>query len=341
MKWFITGGAGFIGCHMAAKLLKDGHEVVIYDNLSRKKTETNLAWLREQGLRNAVIADVRDMAKLGQAIRQHPNIDVVLHLAAQVAVTTSVQNPRDDFETNALGTFNVCEAVRQLCPDAILLNASTNKVYGGLEDLQIDEADGRYRLADLPAGVPETRGLDFHSPYGCSKGAAEQYVHDYARIYGLRTVNFRQSCVYGTRQFGIEDQGWVAWFAIAASSGQPITIYGDGKQMRDVLYIEDLLTCYEQAVMEISRTSGQVYNIGGGPGNVLGVTECVKRLEPLLGKSIPVRFHDWRPGDQRVFVCDVSAAKRDFGWAPRTGVDEGLKRLVTWVQENVEECVTA
>jgi len=228
MRWLITGGAGFIGCNAARRLAAEGHEVLVLDNFSRKGAAENLDWLQHQGPVASVHADVRDFPALRRVVAR--GFDVVLHLAAQVAVTESVRDPRTDFEINALGTFNVCEAVRQGCPEAILLNASTNKVYGGMEDVRIEERNGRYRCADHSQGIGEDRPLDFHSPYGCSKGAADQYVRDYARIYGLRTVTFRQSCIYGPRQLGVEDQGWVAWFTIAAALGLPLTIYGDGKR---------------------------------------------------------------------------------------------------------------
>jgi len=337
MKWFLTGGAGFIGCNAAAQLLKEGHEVVVFDNLSRSGTDANLVWLKDQGLRTFIHGDVRDARQVVDVFRTHRDIGVVLHLAAQVAVTTSVMNPREDFEVNALGTLNVCEAVRQCAPEAILLNASTNKVYGELPHVHVVKRNGRYAYADLPGGVPETAPLDFHSPYGCSKGAADSYVKDYARIYGLRTVSFRQSCIFGPRQFGIEDQGWVAWFAIAAVRESPITVYGDGKQVRDVLFIDDLVQCYVRAVERIEQAVGQVYNIGGGPGQTMAVSECLQRLEQLLGRRIPYRVADWRPGDQRVFVCDISKAQRELGWQPRTGTDEGLERLVSWVKTHETE----
>jgi CDP-paratose 2-epimerase len=332
MRWLVTGGAGFIGCNAARRLAAEGHDVVLLDNLSRAGAGENLDWLRRQGPVAFVHADVRDFRHLKRVFQA--KFDVVLHLAAQVAVTTSVREPREDFEINALGTFNVCEAVRLCCPQAILLNASTNKVYGGMEDVRIDQANGRYRYADLPQGVSEERPLDFHSPYGCSKGAGDQYVRDYARIYGLRTVTFRQSCIYGTRQFGVEDQGWVAWFTIAAALGLPITIYGDGKQVRDVLHVDDLIDCYLRAVTRIERVSGQAYNIGGGPSNTMSLLELLDYLEVLAGRPIPRQFAGWRPGDQPVFICDLTKAEAELGWSPKTAVEEGVAALWSWVVEN-------
>ncbi|MBI2166610.1 MAG: SDR family NAD(P)-dependent oxidoreductase [Chloroflexi bacterium] len=334
MKWLITGGAGFIGCNAARRLMEAGHRVVVFDNLSRRGASENLAWLREHGEFSFIKGDVRDFGQLEQVFREHQDADVVLHLAAQVAVTTSVQNPREDFDINALGTFNVCEAVRLYAPHTVLLNASTNKVYGELGQAKVEESSSRYRYVDLPHGIPETLSIDFHSPYGCSKGAGDQYVKDYGRIYGLKTVNFRQSCIYGPRQFGIEDQGWVAWFAIASVLGQPITIYGDGKQVRDVLYIDDLVDCYVKAVEHIGRAAGKSYNIGGGPANTLSLLELLGMLRELLGKKLQYTFSDWRPGDQRVFVCDIRKAREDLGWQPHVGAKEGVERLFRWVRDN-------
>jgi len=336
VKWFITGGAGFIGCNSARRLMREGYEVVVFDDLSRKGTPGNLEWLKAQGPLTFVKGDVRDPRAVAAALTAHRDADVVLHLAAQVAVTTSVTDPRTDFEINALGTFNVCEAVRKVAPRAILLNASTNKVYGHMPEVEVVQRGRCYAYADLPAGVPETQPLDFHSPYGCSKGTADQYVRDYARIYGLRTVNLRQSCIYGTRQFGVEDQGWVAWFTIAATLGRPITIYGDGRQVRDILFVEDLVECYLQAVRKIERAQGQCYNVGGGPHNVASLLELISFLEELLGRQIPLTYADWRPGDQRVFVADVRKAERELGWTPAVGKHEGIRRLAEWVGANQE-----
>jgi CDP-paratose 2-epimerase len=332
MKTLVTGGAGFIGSNYVARLLQRGEEVMIYDNLSRAGGPRNLAWLEDAFGTDAfefIEADVRDMEALSPVVGR---VDVVLHLASQVAVTTSVQNPREDFEINALGTFNVLEAARLSGHKPAVLYASTNKVYGEMEEIAVEEGESSYRYADLPHGVPETQPLDFHSPYGCSKGAGDQYVRDYARMYDLPTVVFRQSCIYGPRQFGIEDQGWVAWFVIAAVTGRPITIYGDGKQVRDVLYVEDLLDLYDRAVENLDTAAGNVYNVGGGPDNTLSIwQEFGPLLEDLLGKDIPVSWGDWRPGDQKVFVADIRKAQRELGWKPRYDVRSGVKRLVEWV----------
>jgi CDP-paratose 2-epimerase len=333
--YFITGGAGFIGSNYVSRLLERGENVTIYDNLSRAGAPRNLAWLQETFGEKAfrlVVGDVRDAALLTASSRE---ADVIVHLAAQVAVTTSVVHPREDFEINALGTFNVVEAARLNGRKPVLIYASTNKVYGGMEDVRVVERGTRWEYESLPMGCAETQPLDFHSPYGCSKGTGDQYVRDYARIYDLPTVVLRQSCIYGPRQFGVEDQGWVAWMIIAAVTGRQITIYGDGKQIRDVLNVDDLLNAYDAAIARIDMVRGQVYNLGGGPGNTMSIwTEFGPLLEKLLGKAIPVGRGDWRPGDQKVFVADIRKAGRELGWTPKIGVEEGVKRLFEWVKKN-------
>jgi len=334
MRIFITGGAGFIGSNCARHFLNNGHRVVIYDNLSRIGGKANLKWLRENhdhGL-SFVFGDVRDYESLSDSIKE---ADVVLHLASQVAVTTSVVDPRQDFEINALGTFNVLEAVRNHCRDAIVLYASTNKVYGGMDQVRIVEEDTRYSYQDFTHGIPENFPLEFHSPYGCSKGAGDQYVIDYARIYGLKTLTLRQSCIYGKRQFGVEDQGWVAHMIIAACFGHPITIFGDGKQIRALLHIRDLVSAYELCISNIDNISGQAINLGGGPQNVLSVwAEFGPMLEEFTGRPIEVSYEDWRPGDQKVFVADINRAKDLLGWEPSVSVTDGIRELYDWINEN-------
>lgn len=331
----ITGGAGFIGSNLAHRLLAQGHQVTILDNLSRSGGAQNLAWLRAEHGDGAFRLVQGELANFAAVQRACVGAQRIYHLAGQVAVTTSVTNPRQDFESNALGTFNVLEAARLAADDPILLYTSTNKVYGGMEDIRVVEGDTRYCYADFPYGIPETQLLDFHSPYGCSKGAGDQYVRDYHRIYGLRTVVARQSCIYGYRQFGIEDQGWVAWFMIAALKGRPIRIYGNGKQVRDVLFIDDLLDAYAVLVDGIDASAGQIYNIGGGPDNTMSIwTEFGAQLERLLGRPIPVTHGDWRPGDQPVYISDIRKAERELGWRPRIGVEEGTRRLFTWIRDH-------
>jgi CDP-paratose 2-epimerase len=334
LKVLITGGAGFIGSNLTLRLARQGHQVVVYDNLSRQGSERNAAWLRQELGEGWTLLqeDIRDAETL---LRAAADADIVCHLASQVAVTTSVQDPRHDFEVNALGTFNVLEAARLSGRHPIVLYSSTNKVYGGMEEVVVVEGETSYSYHDYPLGVPETYPLDFHSPYGCSKGSGDQYVRDYARIYGLPTVVLRQSCIYGTRQFGVEDQGWIAWLTIAAVTGRPITIYGDGKQVRDVLWVDDLLDLYQAAIDRIDVAAGKVYNVGGGPKNVLAVwTELGPMLEVLLGHKIEVAYDDWRPGDQRIFVADVRKAEQELGWHPRVSKDEGVRRLYDWVVAN-------
>jgi CDP-paratose 2-epimerase len=314
--------------------MERGHDVIVLDDLSRRGADSNLEWLRGRGRFSFERVDIRDAAALDAALARHPDTQVILHLAAQVAVTTSVTEPRHDFEVNALGTFNLLESARRHAPSAAFLYASTNKVYGGLEHVGVEQRNGRYAFRDSPGGISENEPLDFHSPYGCSKGAADQYVRDYARIYGLRTVVFRQSCIYGWRQFGVEDQGWVAWFTIASVTGKPVTIYGDGRQVRDLLFVDDLCEAYDAAVERIERASGQVFNLGGGPDNTLSLLELVEHLDRLTGRPLRPSFAAWRPGDQPVFIADVSRASEALGWRPRTGVTEGVEKLAAWVQEN-------
>ena len=334
-QYLVTGGAGFIGSNYVHRLLKRGEKVTIYDNFSRAGAPRNLEWLKQKFGEKAfdvIVGDVRDADRIAEAGK---GADVIVHLAGQVAVTTSVINPRDDFESNALGTFNTLEAARLSEKNPIFIYASTNKVYGGMEDVELTEEATRWRYKDLVMGCPETQPLDFHSPYGNSKGCGDQYVRDYARIYGLRSVVFRQSCIYGPRQFGIEDQGWVAWFIIAAVMERNITIYGDGKQVRDILYVDDLLNAYDRAIEKIDMTAGQVYNLGGGPENVMSVwAEFGPKLEKLIGNTIEVARSGWRPGDQRVFYADISKAEKELGWNPKINVEEGVQKLFGWVMEN-------
>jgi CDP-paratose 2-epimerase len=334
----ITGGAGFTGANFAAAYLERGYRVTLIDNFSRKGSAENLAFLKQlpQAEHLEVIeGDIRNPSAVFSAAVERA--DALFHFAAQVAVTTSVTDPRDDFAHNALGTFNMLELVRtSRGKRPAFFFASTNKVYGGMEDVAIEKGETSYYYRDFPQGIPENRLLDFHSPYGCSKGAADQYVRDYARIYGLRTVVFRQSCIYGYRQFGIEDQGWVAWFVIAAVLGRPITIYGDGMQVRDVLFIEDLIEAYDMAWRRIDATSGQVFNIGGGPGNTLSLLELLDNLRSSLSIELPVTHADWRPGDQPVYVSDIRKAEKIFGWRPRNNCREGVAKLIAWVRDNRE-----
>lgn len=334
MKHLVIGGAGFIGCNLADYLLSKGESVTILDNLSRNGSIKNLEWLQSSKKNLEFIkADItKDQDILNNVVKFS---DRIYHLAAQVAVTTSVENPRHDFEVNALGTLNVLEAIRLFNPKATLIFASTNKVYGDLEDFKLVETDTRYQFKDI-IGVNEDRNLDFHSPYGCSKGTADQYVRDYARIYNLNTVVFRQSCIYGPHQFGIEDQGWVAWFIIAILTNRKITIYGDGKQVRDILYVGDLVRAYQLAADNINKTRGQVFNIGGGPSNTMSIYfDFKKELEKLMSTTFNPPFLPARPGDQKIFISDISKAKEVFGWEPEVNIEKGIKNLYLWIKDNL------
>lgn len=333
LRVLVTGGAGFIGSNLIDHLLGKGYQVTTYDNLSRRGSRKNAVWLREKyGQKFRLITeDIRNYSALLNAV---DNQDLVYHLAAQVAVTTSIENPREDFEINALGTLNVLEAARETDGDPIVVYASTNKVYGEMAELRVTEGHTRYQYADILNGIPESRLLDFYSPYGCSKGTGDQYFIDYARIYGLKAVVFRQSCIYGIRQFGDEDQGWVAHFLISALLGKPINIYGDGRQLRDILYMSDLIRAFEMAVDHITSISGRAYNIGGGPENTISLLELISYLEGKIKRQIKYSFHNRRPGDQIVYVSNIGKAKKDFCWSPTIPVKDGIDRLFDWVTQN-------
>lgn len=333
-KVLITGCCGFIGSHLAEHFLKVGSNVIGIDNLSRKGTDLNLKFLSEKKNFEFYKEDIRDFEKMAGIFKKRGPFDLIIHEAAQVAVTTSVINPRMDFEINALGTFNLLEATRLYSSDAFFEFASTNKVYGKMDDLNVVERNGRYDYETLKSGVNEKCCLDFHSPYGCSKGVADQYVHDYSRIYGLKTVVLRQSCIYGTRQFGVEDQGWVAWFIIASIMNRPLTIYGDGKQCRDVLWIDDLVDTYVACYKNVDKVSGEIYNVGGGPKNVLSLIELVDYLKKAGIMTQDPALSDWRPGDQKIFVSDIKKICDAVHWKPKITPQEGVKKLASWAMEN-------
>ncbi|MBN1550088.1 GDP-mannose 4,6-dehydratase [bacterium] len=332
MKVLITGGAGFVGSNLAKRLMESGNEVRILDNLSRKGTDTNLEWLKKRfGDFEFSKSDIRVLDDVEKAVK---GVDVVFHLAAQVAVTTSVVDPRLDFDVNLRGTFNLLEAIRKLETPPMILFSSTNKVYGKMDSEPIIERNGRWEYQSLPYGNPETTSLDFYSPYGCSKGAADQYIHDYGRIYSIPTTVFRMSCIYGPRQMGCEDQGWVAFFLIQAVLGKALTIYGDGKQIRDVLYIDDLVDAFLKAYQTREKTIGQVYNIGGGPEQTLSLLETIETIETSFSLNLPYQFANWRPGDQKVYVSDIRKASAEFGWSPKYKPADGLKKLHDWIDDH-------
>lgn len=329
----ITGGCGFIGCNLADRLAERGDKVLVLDNLARAGVRENAQWLKSRhGDRVTVtIADIREPIPVIDAVRE---ARAVLHLAAQVAVTDSVSDPSSDFEINARGALNVLEAVRLHNRPAPVIFASTNKVYGRLiDDSAIKLAGQRYvpTRGDLAGGVSEDTPLDFYSPYGCSKGTADQYVHDYARVFGLRTVVMRMSCIYGPRQFGTEDQGWIAHFLLSALRGHPLTIYGDGKQVRDALYVSDAVSAWLAALDNIDLVRGRVFNLGGGPRNAISLLELIEQIRELTGRGVAYSFADWRPGDQPWYVTDTSALSTSLNWAPQVAVAEGLRSLYGWL----------
>lgn len=329
----ITGGAGFIGCNLADRLASEGYRVRIFDALARAGVESNLAWLvdRHGDLIEPEIADVRDADRLAKATR---GIDAAFHFAAQVAVTTSMTAPGDDLAINVLGTFNLLEAVRALPRPVPVIFASTNKVYGDLTEFGSRLTDGGYAPQDAGLerhGVPETQPLEFHTPYGCSKGAADQYVLDYARSYGLPTVALRMSCIYGERQMGTEDQGWVAHFLIRALEGRPITLFGDGHQVRDVLYVGDAVEAYVAAWRDIERIRGRAFNLGGGPANAISLRRLLDYIRDALACDFAVTHEDWRPGDQRWFVADTRKLDAALMLPQRVGWRQGVERLADWL----------
>jgi CDP-paratose 2-epimerase len=320
MKVLITGGAGFIGSNLAERLLSAGEKVIIFDNFSRDGVEKNISWLRKNKKSRNLKVIRGDVRNYKNVLKWVKGVDVVFHLAAQVAVTNSVKDPREDFEINAGGTLNVIEAARLQKKMPVVVYSSTNKVYGELKAVKIGN------------GIKETQPLDFHSPYGCSKGTADQYVRDYARIYGLPTVVFRQSCVYGERQMGMEDQGWIAHFAIRALKNEPITIFGDGKQVRDLLYVDDLIDAYLLAVKNIGKCKGEVFNIGGGIKNAVSLMKAISLVEDKTKRKIKLKFGKVRPGDQKIFISDNSKLKKVLGFHIKTGYSQGLTNLITWLQ---------
>ena len=332
----ITGGAGFIGTNLAHRLLSTGRRVIVYDNLSRPGVEQNATWLRATHADRVQVevADVCDVQALRRAVQQAAQ---VFHLAAQVAVTTSLTDPLHDFEVNARGTLNLLEAIRAVDDPPPLVFTSTNKVYGALPDVPLRHTGRRYEPEDTAIrarGVGEARPLDFHSPYGCSKGTADQYVLDYARTFGIPAAVFRMSCIYGPHQFGTEDQGWVAHFLIRALDGEPITLYGDGMQVRDVLFADDLVQAFLLAQAQMPKLSGEAFNIGGGPDNTTSLLNLLEMIGELTGREPDVSFEAWRPGDQRYYVSDTRKFGAATGWRPRVDVYQGVERLLAWLCES-------
>ena len=331
----ITGGAGFIGSNLADRLAGEGHDVLVYDALSRPGVASNLEWLKRRHPRriSATIADVRDADSLAAAAGKAA---AVFHLAAQVAVTTSLTDPREDFDINLAATFGLLDVLRRRRDRVPLVFASTNKVYGDLSDIALDLLGDAYAPRD-PAtrarGVSEDRSLDFHTPYGCSKGAADQYVLDYGRSFGVPTAVLRMSCIYGQRQMGTEDQGWVAHFILRALRGEPISIYGDGCQVRDVLDVGDAVDAYVAAWRRIEAVSGRAFNLGGGPANAISLRQLLAHIADLTGRPVETRYADWRAGDQRYYVSDTGRATRELGLRPARPWREGVAALAGWLRE--------
>ena len=341
MRILVTGGAGFIGSHVAEYYAKKKDEVIVLDNLSRTKILGkvigdplyNWNYLKQYRNVELVKGDIRDFDKVKRVAK---NVDAIIHTAAQVAVTTSIVNPRVDFEINALGTFNLLEAAR--LNDSAIVICSTNKVYGeNVNKIPVIEKETRYEFADptYKSGIPETFPVDLtgHSPYGCSKLAADVYAQDYAYIYGLKTGVFRMSCIYGERQFGIEDQGWISWFAIATLTGKLITIYGNGKQVRDVLYVSDLVDVFDKFLN--SNLRHEVFNIGGGPRNTLSLFELLEMLKRMSGMNPKISFAGWRPADQKIYTSNINKVKTLLNWEPKISPEDGVRRLVNWISSNM------
>lgn len=332
----ITGGAGFIGTNLARNLLEEGKKVMIYDGLVRDGVEQNLQWLKKAYGDQLLIqvADINEVQLLEQCVR---SADQVYHFCSQVAVTTSLNNPSLDFEVNLGGTFRLLEAIRKSPGQPPLIFTSTNKVYGNLKETRLKVMETRYTPLNKELnekGVAEDQPLDFHSPYGCSKGAADQYILDYARSFGLKAVVFRMSCIYGPHQFGTEDQGWVAHFLIRALENQKISIYGDGKQVRDILFVKDLVTAFRLAEQHMDKISGEAFNIGGGPRNAVSLLEILNTIRERTGKKVEVSFDKWRQGDQYYYVSDTTKFQMATGWKPKISVEEGIEALSNWLAEN-------
>ncbi len=335
MKYLITGGCGFIGSNLAAEVLIRGEELFVFDNLFRFGSGANLEWLRKQGDFKYYPYDIRNNNDIETVIKEIKP-DYIFHMAGQVAMTTSISNPRLDFEVNAMGTFNLLDAVRKYSPHSVVLYSSTNKVYGDFSDLTFDETETRYLCSEYPNGFPETISLDFHSPYGCSKGAADQYLRDFNRIYGLKTIVFRHSSMYGSNQHATFDQGWVGWFcqkALEIKKGiakEPFTISGNGKQVRDVLHGSDVVKLYF-AAKDVKEAYGQAFNIGGGIENSLSLLELFSLLEDMLVIKMNYRQIDWRESDQLVFVADNTKVSKVINWKPEINTRNGITNLVKWL----------
>ena len=338
MKLLVVGGCGFLGSNLASHGIKEGYDITVFDNLSRYGAASNLDWLRLCGKFHFIHGDTRDRNDVDRVIREG-KFDAIFHLAGQVAMTTSIDDPYKDFQTNTMGTIHVLDAVRRYSPDTIIVFSSTNKVYGDLEQYIYKETDTRFVCEDWPKGFDETVPLDFHSPYGCSKGAADQYMLDYARIFGVRTVVFRHSSMYGGRQFATYDQGWVGWFCEKAlekrnnSKTDPFTISGNGKQVRDILHAEDMVNLYYEAVIHADVIAGQAFNIGGGIDQSLSLLELFDLLNGMLGIELEYTQLPPRVSDQKVYVADITKIQNAINWKPQVTAQEGIQRMIQWAEE--------
>lgn len=340
MKYLITGGCGFLGSNLALEILLRDEDLYIFDNLYRESSYKNLEWLKEKGNFKFIHADIRNLNDVENTIKSIKP-DIIFHLAGQVAMTTSISNPRMDFEVNTLGSLNILESVRKYAPDSIIIYSSTNKVYGDLNYLKYQENKTRYVAVDYPNGFDENLKLDFHSPYGCSKGAADQYMLDYARIFGLKIVVFRHSSMYGGRQFATYDQGWIGWFcqkAIEVKRGvlkESFIISGTGKQVRDILYVDDVVNLYLKVSKNIDKAKGQVFNVGGGIENSLSLIELFDILEKELDIKINYKKIPWRKSDQKIFVADIRKLKKYFKWEPKILKREGINKILNWISSSI------
>jgi len=336
MKYLVTGGCGFLGSNLALEVLSKREELYIFDNLYRENSYKNLEWLKSKENFTFIYADIRNLNDVENAIKSIKP-DVIFHVAGQVAMTTSINNPRMDFEVNALGSLNILESVRKYSPGSIIIYSSTNKVYGDLNYLKYQDKETRYVAVDYPNGFDESLKLDFHSPYGCSKGGADQYMLDYARIFGLKTVVFRHSSMYGGRQFATYDQGWIGWFSQKAIEvkrnilKEPFTISGNGKQVRDILYIKDVVELYFKTIEMAEEVKGQAFNIGGGMENSLSLLELFNILEKELSIKLDYTKLPWRECDQKVFVASIDKTKQTIGWRPKINKLNGIKKMIEWI----------
>lgn len=339
MKCLVTGGCGFLGANLSSRILKNDDELIVFDNLSRTGSQSNLEWLKSLGDFTFICADIRNKNDVENAIKKH-RIDHIFHLAGQVAMTKSIDHPKEDFEINALGTLNILEALRYFSPETSLIYSSTNKVYGEFDKIKTREKNARYVCPEYPYGFDESQPLHFHSPYACSKGSADQYVLDYNRIFSLKTSVFRHSSIYGWRQYSTFDQGWIAWFCRQAleiqsnSLRDPFTICGNGKQVRDILFVDDAVDCYLSATEKMESIQGEAFNIGGGMNNSLSLLELFSILEEELGVSLLYKKTPWRASDQKIFVADNRKALRLFSWTPKTSIREGIKNMIHWLLES-------